>query len=103
MLVPLQIKRRLGRPVVTRLDRGAALRDAARQIVSLRLDDTTIVSAPRPAIALMNGAISVRAVAAIVTAIRSLAVSVEGYQPKAASAALHSGGIATTPAGYRGH
>src|SRR5271154_3754426 len=38
MLVPLQIERRLARPVVTRLDRGAALRDAARQIVSLRLD-----------------------------------------------------------------
>ena len=38
MLVPLQVERRLARPVVTRLDRGAALRDAARQIVALRLD-----------------------------------------------------------------
>src|ERR1700730_17703965 len=38
MLVPLQIKHRLARPVVTRLDRGAALRDTARQIISLRLD-----------------------------------------------------------------
>ena len=40
MLVPLQIKRRLARRVVTRLDRGAALRDAGRQIVSLRLDNS---------------------------------------------------------------
>src|SRR6202043_446996 len=38
MLVPLQIKCRLARPIVTRLDHGAALRDAARQIVSLRLN-----------------------------------------------------------------
>src|ERR1700738_1490445 len=38
MLVPLQIKRRLARPAVTRVERGAALCDAARQIVSLRLD-----------------------------------------------------------------
>src|SRR4029077_7106276 len=35
--VTLQIKRRLARPAVTRLEHGAALCDAARQIVSLRL------------------------------------------------------------------